>query len=181
MRTELTLHPDSRCEGVKGIEVAVSRRGHGALVLRYIVTARMLEVRLPPVTSPERADGLWRHTCFEAFVQRPMDTAYYEFNFSPSTQWAAYGFDGYRNGMSLLSGFNEPRIKTELSDGSFEMEVILELGRVLDLLPDSVWRIGLSAVIEDARGGLSYWALAHPPGKPDFHHSGCFVMELPAA
>jgi hypothetical protein len=23
--------------------------------------------------------------------------------------------------------------------------------------------------------------LAHPPGKPDFHHSDCFALELPAA
>jgi hypothetical protein len=22
--------------------------------------------------------------------------------------------------------------------------------------------------------------LAHPPGKPDFHHSDCFALELPA-
>jgi hypothetical protein len=181
MRRALKLHPDSRCEAVKGIEVTVSRREHGVLVLRYTVIARMPDLRLPPVTSPERTDGLWRHTCFEAFVQPSINTAYYEFNFAPSTQWAAYAFNSYRSGMSLLSGFNEPRIMTELSDGGFEMVVTLELGRATDLLPDSVWRVGLSAVIEDAGGGLSYWALAHPPGKPDFRHSGCFVMELPAA
>jgi hypothetical protein len=35
-------------------------------------------------------------------------------------------------------------------------------------------------VIEETNGRLSYWALAHPPGKPDFHHSDCFALELPA-
>jgi hypothetical protein len=33
------------------------------------------------------------------------------------------------------------------------------------------WRIGLAAVIEDTSGHKSYWALVHPPGKADFHHS----------
>ena len=28
-------------------------------------------------------DGLWRHTCFEAFVGIPGAEPYYEFNFSP--------------------------------------------------------------------------------------------------
>ena len=36
----------------------------------------------------------------------------------------------------------------------------------------------VSAVIEDDSGALSYWALRHPPGKPDFHHPDAFAMEL---
>ena len=37
---------------------------------------------------------------------------------------------------------------------------------------------GLSAVIEDPNGVLSYWALRHPPGKPDFHHPDTFALEI---
>jgi hypothetical protein len=33
-------------------------------------------------------------------------------------------------------------------------------------------------VIEDADGSLSYWALAHPPGRPDFHHTEAFALDL---
>jgi hypothetical protein len=33
-------------------------------------------------------------------------------------------------------------------------------------------------VIETLDGSLSYWALRHPPGKPDFHHSESFALEL---
>jgi hypothetical protein len=40
--------------------------------------------------------------------------------------------------------------------------------------------LGLSAVIEDESGALSYWALRHVPGKPDFHHPQAFAMELDA-
>jgi hypothetical protein len=39
-------------------------------------------------------------------------------------------------------------------------------------------RLALSAVIEDENGKLSYWALKHPPGKPNFHHPDAFTLEL---
>jgi hypothetical protein len=69
----------------------------------------------------------------------------------------------------------------ESSGGRFELRAALALGRLPGLPGDAPWRLGLSAVIEEAGGGLSYWALAHPPGKADFHHSDCFALELPAA
>jgi hypothetical protein len=36
-------------------------------------------------------------------------------------------------------------------------------------------------VIEEQGGGKSHWAIAHPPGQPDFHHRDCFAAELAAA
>ena len=33
--------------------------------------------------------------------------------------------------------------------------------------------------MKDVDGGISYWALAHPPGKPDFHHPDSFALTLP--
>lgn len=41
-------------------------------------------------------------------------------------------------------------------------------------------QIALSAVIEEKDGTKSYWALRHPPGKPDFHHPDCFALTLEA-
>jgi hypothetical protein len=38
----------------------------------------------------------------------------------------------------------------------------------------------LSAVIEAKDGSKSYWALAHPPSKPDFHNADCFTARLAA-
>ena len=40
-------------------------------------------------------------------------------------------------------------------------------------------RLALAAVIETADGRVDYWALAHPAGKPDFHHPQGFTLELP--
>jgi hypothetical protein len=58
------------------------------------------------------------------------------------------------------------------------LQASLELDRLSGSPRDSSWRLGLSALIEDASGRKSYWALAHPPGKPDFHHADCFAYEL---
>ncbi len=181
IRRVLTLHPNSRCKAANGIDVDISRPRAGNLVLRYAVSGGMADLRLQPETEPARADGLWRHTCFEAFVRTPTGDAYYEFNFAPSRQWAAYRFSGYRTGISVASEVSAPRIESKTNGGRYELRTALDLDGLPNLPGDATWRLGLSAVIEEAGGGLSYWALAHPPGKPDFHHSDCFALELPPA
>jgi hypothetical protein len=180
MRLALKLHPDSRCTAVTGIDVDVARPRPGNLVLRYIVTGKIGDLRLPPVTAPARADELWQHTCFEAFVRATAGAAYYEFNFAPSTQWAAYRFGAYRHAMSVAGEVSAPRIDARSSGGLYELEASLALEGMSGLPSEAAWRLGLSAVIEEAGGRKSYWALAHPPGKADFHHADCFACELPA-
>lgn len=177
MRHALKLHPGSRCTAAARIEVQVARPRPGGLVLCYVVTGTMGGLRMPPVTAPTRTDGLWRHTCFEAFVRASPSAAYYELNFAPSTQWAVYEFSDYRSGMRVASEINAPGFAVDSSGEAYRLQVSSELDR---LPSDAVWRLGLSAVIEETSGRKSYWALAHPPGKPDFHHSDCFALELPA-
>ena len=125
---------------------------------------------LPQAHSPERADQLWRHTCFEAFAQR--EAGYREFNFSPSTQWAAYDFDDYRQGMRIADVL-APRIEAAREGAHYALQA------AFDLPGEGRCRVALTAVLEETDGAKSYWALKHPPGKPDFHHADGFVLELP--
>jgi hypothetical protein len=62
MRQFLRPHPDSCCFAAAHIEVAVARLRTDSLVLSYIVTGKMSDVRLPPVMAAARSDELWRHT-----------------------------------------------------------------------------------------------------------------------
>ena len=39
-------------------------------------------------------------------------------------------------------------------------------------------RVALCVVIEELDGALSYWALAHPAPRPDFHHPDGFALEI---
>jgi len=180
MRQALKLHPDSRCDAETGIEVYVSRGRNGSLLLHYYLTG-IGNIVIPPHAGWARANELWRHTCFEAFVRAAPGRAYYEFNFAPSTQWAAYRFGGYRSGMSFANEIGTPSIELRYNAECFELRAHLKLDGLPDLPNDLAWRLGLAAVIEETSGRKSYWALAHPPGKPDFHHSDCFALELPAA
>jgi hypothetical protein len=178
MRQALALHPDSRCAAVTRIEVEAARPRPRALLLRYLVTGAIRDIRLPPAAAPARVDGLWRSTCFEAFLRAPPSEAYCEFNFAPSTEWAAYRFDSYREGMRAEGGIAAPRLEIEASGERLSLSASLDLAGVPDLPGDAAWRLGLSAVIEEADGRKSYWALAHPPGRPDFHRADCFLHEL---
>lgn len=153
------------------------RSADGKLALLYVLTGKLDEIRIPGAARPERRDALWQHTCFEAFV-RGAGGAYYEFNFAPSTEWAAYQFAGYRSGSHILE-MEPPRIETQSSADIFLLSSQLVLGESPNLPAGSPWSLGLSAVIEEMNGRKSYWALVHPSGKADFHHADCFVHQLP--
>jgi|HubBroStandDraft_6_1064221.scaffolds.fasta_scaffold07281_4 hypothetical protein len=181
MRRALKLHPDSLCFAPTHIEVHVARPRAGSLVLYYFVTAKISDLRIPSVIPGGHADELWRHTCFEAFICGSRGDGYYEFNFAPSTQWAAYRFSSYRSGMRVATEISAPRIEVQSGSESYTLQASLDLDRALSLPHDAVWHLGLSAVLEETSGRKSYWAFAHPPGKPDFHHSVCFAHEISAA
>ena len=172
--TRLKLRPHPASPGVAPIEISatVARPSPGVLTLDYTVTGTLNDLLIPAPAEPSRTDGLWRHTCFEAFVRFGAGEGYAEFNFSPSGDWAAYGFSGYREGMTPLD-IGAPAIEVRYDGGGLELKVRLELTSALS----AGARLGLSAVIEDRGGGLSYWALAHPATQPDFHHRGGFVYE----
>lgn len=140
------------------------------LWLRFYIESRLEGLALPAPANPSRAHGLWQHTCFEAFIGGP---AYSEFNFSPSSQWAAYDFSSYREGMHERPMKNSPEIGLDLDDGHFALEASFDINGLEG-------QVGLSVVIEELGGIKSYWALAHPAGKPDFHHPTCFAATLPA-
>jgi|SRR5215472_11615411 len=181
MRLALRRHPDSRCIAATHIDVDIARPCGGGLVLSYMVTGKIGDLRLQPMTAAERSEELWRHTCFEAFVGTAPGAAYYELNFAPSTQWAAYRFGGYRSGMRVATEIGAPTIEVQAASACYTLQATLDLDGLSGLPRDAGWRLGLAAVTEDTGGRMSYWALAHPPGKADFHHFDCFAHELPAA
>jgi hypothetical protein len=83
--------------------------------------------------------------------------------------------------MSIASEVGAPRLGVQLDNTCCELQVSLKLDGLPDLPSNAPWLLNLSAVIEEASGRKSYWALTHPSGEPDFHHSDCFVLEVPAA
>jgi hypothetical protein len=170
---ELVGHAETPAPWVSAIRVSAALTADGALELRYRLAGERARLLIPEPAAPERVEGLWRHTCCEAFVMGADAPAYREFNFSPSGAWQAYAFQAYRQAGPPTQAI-APRIVRE-QGGTLSLYVLLPRQ---DLPPGASLRIGLSAVIEAEGGGLSYWALRHPSGRPDFHHPDCFALEL---
>lgn len=158
-----------------GVDVT---RDRSALVLMYTVRGQVAAVALPREAAAARADGLWQHTCFEAFVRGLQSKGYWEFNLSPSREWAAYRFGAYREGMALEVAVVDPQIWVQREESELRLYATVGLSGIEALAANEDWRLGLSAVIEDKNGDKSYWALAHPAGKPDFHHPDSLVLTL---
>jgi hypothetical protein len=174
MRLQLTPHPEFPSAAISAIACEATMASE-ALTLRYVAEGRIAELAIPRKATPARADELWRHTCFEAFVSADNGAGYFEFNFAPSTEWAAYRFERYREAMAPAE-IEAPRISVTADTEWLEVTVALSRRA----LPPGPCRLALSAVIEDRAGARSYWALAHPPGRPDFHHEAGFASQLPA-
>ena len=167
MRLPLIPHPTSSPAGLT-LEVAARRAGR-VLSLEYVLAGPVEMLRWLQGAERVRTDDLWRATCFEAFV-RTAD-GYVEYNLSPSGAWAAYRFDGYREGMKALE-MSAPFIVTRTAPGRFVLTADVTLPE------DAAKPVGLTAVIQGLDGAMGYWALAHPSDKPDFHHPDSFALEL---
>jgi hypothetical protein len=166
---ELTAHPHTPCAAVRRFRAGLARDSQSTLRVRYRIEADLERLRIPPWRGPLKGERLWEHTCCEIFVAPSAGTAYREFNFSPSGEWAAYSFTQYRDGRPLSAP--DPQVAVQRSEEALDLQATIAVERVRT-------RVALCAVIEDRDGALSYWALRHPPGKPDFHHREAFALEL---
>jgi hypothetical protein len=174
---DLRCHPSSRALQVRDIQVLVSRSSSDELHLTYCLNGDIPEIRIPAAGAPRIGTQLWQHTCFEAFIAVEGQSAYHEFNFAPSSEWAVYAFVGYRKRGPQVSEIVPPWIAVRCTQSRFELESLVRLDGLSGIHRRASLRLGLSAVIE-ASDGLSYWALRHPTGKPDFHHVDGFAVLL---
>ncbi|WP_157572006.1 DOMON-like domain-containing protein [Hydrogenophaga taeniospiralis] len=180
----LLCHPATPCALNLRVSVALavagSEQGPGWL-LSYHLRGEVGGLRLPEPTLPGPADGLWQHTCFEAFVARAGESAYREFNFSPSGQWAAYRFSAERV-RDLPAEAGQAPVVPDLQLETTEHALTLLAWLPHHALPAPAagqpLQLGLTAVLEDRLGRLSYWALRHPGARPDFHHRDSFALDL---
>jgi hypothetical protein len=180
----LLCHPHSPATMVRAVAATAARTSDGGLVFSYQVSGDIVRLRIPEPQESGRSDGLWQHTCFEAFIAVAGDSAYRELNFSPSGQWAAYAFSGYRQLQESCAATTAPHVGASVSAGHLHLTATV----AADLLPPgaavTVLQIGLAAVIETAdtvTGVRSHWALRHAEGLADFHRRETFILELRVA
>jgi hypothetical protein len=166
----LCAHPSTPNCTVRRLGAEVRLPEPGILAFHYVLDADMTRIRIPARSSTAaRIDSLWEHTCFEAFVATKSASSYHEFNFSPSLDWAIYRFSDYRKGISTPEVERVPQISVHQSDDRLGLTATVSLETLGETHDVQNLRFALAAVIEDETGGLSYWALGHRTGMPDFH------------
>ncbi|MDR2214899.1 MAG: DOMON-like domain-containing protein [Nevskiaceae bacterium] len=170
----LLPHPSTPCPFIGAVQATVEPLPNGRLRCSYEVTGDIDGLDTPPPAAPIRTDGLWRRTCFELFLRSTHGEDYDELNFSPSGAWAAYRFTGHRSGMTPMAMDSPPTIRCQQHPGGLTLDAVIHT-------PEhrrAPLRIALSAVLQQRDGALTYWALHHPPGAPDFHHDAGFTAML---
>jgi len=174
----LTCHTDTVTTSVWIVDVNIRPQPKGGLSLSYKLSGDLTQIRIPAQQPSIAKDGLWEHTCFEAFIAVEGEAGYHEFNFSPSGQWAAYSFSDYRV-RNPWTASQRPAIRFVKSEGLLLLEAVIVAADLPQNMADKPLQLGLAAVIEASDGSLSYWALNHPEeDRPDFHDRGGFILSL---
>ena len=176
MYQTLVPHPDFPPPCHVSLEARALLQNGGKIRLDFNLAGDLDGIVIPPPVSSGRADELWTTTCFELFLMPAGQSGYLEFNLSPSSKWAAYGFSEYRSDRRDLQMAEAPKIHLSRIAGRLTLTGFISLDAVR---PDA--GIGMSAVLDHGPAGKSYWAIRHPAGRPDFHHRDCFAARLDAA
>lgn len=171
----LHCHPQNSPGDVASVKVNAMRLS-GEMHVQYVVRGDIDRLRWPEPRPTVRHDELWRHTCAELFVAETDKPGYCEFNFSPSSEWAAYAFDDYRRGMRALQTLQSPFITSRRDQTEFTINVQCLLPKAW--ADGETLQVALTMVIEAIDGSRSYWALAHAAPQPDFHRRESFVLAL---
>ena len=174
---DLKCHPSTRTETVRAVQVHV-RRSASELRATFRLDGDLDRISIPTPGAPRIGTELWRRTCFEVFIAVDGQTAYHEFNFAPSREWTVYAFTGYRKGGPVANEMLRPDIAVRISGNQLELDSCVRLDALSAIHPRAAFRIGLAAIIEASDGTLSYWALRHPAGQPNFHDADGFALLL---
>jgi hypothetical protein len=178
LRAELQPHPASDRSGIRRftVELDVAPKSR-ALLLDYSIEGDIDRLVLPPPGIARRVDGLWQHSCFEAFLGTDRDESYHEFNFAPSGDWAAWRFGGRRSAQSSPE-LPAPSIEFRRDADACRLSATVSIGSLPELADAADIRAGMAAVVETQDGALSYWALAHGGERPDFHDPASFLLRV---
>ena len=148
------------------------------LSIHYALEGRLEDVLLPPASrGPQRKDELWKATCFEFFLAIKDQPGYWEFNIAPSGDWNVYRMDAYRRmGFRVETRISQLRLQTQSQSNGYLLDAAVDLTPII--IPGQELQMGITAILQTKGAIETYWALAHPASKPDFHLRTSFILSL---
>jgi hypothetical protein len=154
----------------------VNRKGNN-LSIEYQLFGDLNAISLaPPATVSSRQFHLWEATCFEFFIGIPGDANYWEFNLSPSGDWAIFALDDYRQGLRDELAFTSLPFKIDRYPNYITLSLEFDLSELI--LAEQDLEMSVTTVIKSSQDDLSYWAIAHSGKEADFHLRDSFSIEM---
>lgn len=117
---------------------------------------------------------LWEKSCFELFM-KDTNGSYIEFNFSPVFEWNAFYFVKKGDELKEYLKMDTVKIDVLLSDEVFHLIVEIDKNKFPNAFFDSALEVGMTSVLKEKNGSLSYWAIKHCDSKPNFHDFRSYV------
>ncbi|WP_375505462.1 DOMON-like domain-containing protein [uncultured Nostoc sp.] len=173
-----SLQPFPSTKSLSNLKIAgnIARNGN-KLAIRYMLEDDLKEIAIaPPSNTPSRKHELWEDTCFEFFVSIKDSAQYWEFNLSPAGHWNVYRFDGYRQGMQEETAFENLSFNVQNQADGLILVLDVDLDKIISA--EQAIELGITTVIKDRNGEVTYWALTHQGGKADFHLRDSFILEM---
>ena len=170
------LIPFEQDPALQGIELqAEALHQANVLRVRFRLEDPGASVTMPPASAtPQRRDALWQSTCFEVFFGVAGDPGYWELNLSPNGHWNAYRLEDYRQGLQAEPSITTLPYSLKRSSTRLELNLELPLGALVE--SDAGLEVSVTAVLEQAQDGCSYWAWTHAGAVPDFHQRASFCL-----
>ncbi|MEO0925872.1 MAG: DOMON-like domain-containing protein [Cyanobacteria bacterium J06643_13] len=170
-----TLHPFSGDDAPSVSVLGKIERCDNRLQIEYNLKGQELVI-VPQAAPPVRQFDLWEHTCCEFFLGILNSSKYWEFNLSPAGHWNVFRFDNYRQNIAEEMAFERLPFKVSKLGEVLQLRLQLDLDKIMTA--EQSLNVGITTVIEDRAGKLSYWALSHPGTEPDFHRRDSFAIAL---
>ena len=141
------------------------------LFISFTVKGKVDEYYFPATSKPQRANELWKATCFELFLADSKAETYYELNFSSSLAWNFYALKHYRAEVSEVKLLNDPIIQVFEENESFKIELELE---GFDFSKFDI--CNLTCILLTKENERTFWSSKKMDEKPDFHDRKYFLQ-----
>jgi hypothetical protein len=178
MMINFALRPFATASNVPQVEIngRINRRDH-LLSIEYQLFGDLSAISIDPSANPpSRQFQLWENTCFEFFIGIPGDANYWEFNLSPSGDWAIFALDDYRQGLRNELAFSSLPFKVDRYPNYITLNLEFDLSEII--LPEQDLEMSVTTVIKSSQDQLSYWAITHSGEAADFHLRDSFKIKM---
>ena len=118
----------------------------------------------------QRANELWKATCFELFLADSKNEGYYELNLSPSLAWNFYYLKHYRADEEEVLLASEPTIQIVEDTNFYSIEFTLE-----NFNFEIFDSCNLTAILLTKKDKRTFWSLKEMADTPDFHNRDYFI------